>query len=1013
MAATIALSTPLGSAYREVLTPLVDSWLQIASASSASTSTAKATAPLALPDFDTLQEATKTRFDAFLAEHTSSLPVEAGLKEALGMDLKRYLDERIEAEFERSSAEQLLAITCACCDVAILSAQADLVDFNVPFMLIEETADMLPVSVCASLWDYAEARRNLLTTGFTPGRGTALVVLRTSNELLRRATKSDTADASFGGRILGFVSEVFPLDERAGRNQLGNFNTSNVTKIEPAPAAKDKQSTNSNEEAGREAGSEEPQDGKDAHQDAKQDESDDGLLPPNFYEDFWALQRFFSNPRSLADPYTPPPKPNKNAAEESDSTSQPPTIQPPTEPNSLKYFYKLTEKVLDVFSKIQAKETEQAFAPRSAKDSDLAMPMLQSETAHVDVQAEAKPAFDFLKTVPALCQAKRVKRKREQDDVSDSKRFKADSTGMDVDGASKYGAAHASLGEADESFFPKFLTGRQLLRYELQDPSFRFHILLQYFVLFQYILSWYGGDERWGKDKCKNAALQRPFVLSNDDNQMLRRQFWPSVSTMARALRPRLSVDPIGATFVTESSLRAGEVPSLLATSTVTRETFQGPDFLRTANQILRREQYWVSWKMNGCEPPIERSWAPKDSRPGAPAASSAKEEEEAQLEALREASTKLSSVLRRTPGPPGGWDHPLGTAALSRLWERGFPPPVEGTRMRENEDGIEQLCKTDGLEALEGFLRDIPTSDELAMQVSSAEERVVERKGEIKQTLLEKKAAERAERAEAEKRKAAEEEAERRKKEEGEADEEEEGEGQKKEATAEAEVEANGDVEMKDLKDADAATSASDVPDQSNGDKESATETLMSASEAPHTQAEAKRTPQPTVADEEVQVVARTDEDYTYLDEGRLNASWKYLRLARTSTVSHWKDLDPSSVATVIDRMKMAKKKPAASVPVNGVVASASTLTGAVAADEGQTTPGGSGLLSKDDQKGAADDAGEVQEDVEMKVLVEPAEPATKETVAISDGAVVALTSEENATVKTAVPGDEDGKDD
>ena len=58
---------------------------------------------------------------------------------------------------------------------------------------------------------------------------------------------------------------------------------------------------------------------------------------------------------------------------------------------------------------------------------------------------------------------------------------------------------------------------------------------------------------------------------------------------------------------------------------------------------------------------------------------------------------------------PPMPYPYPLGTAALSELWQDGFPPPVPGTRKTEDELGNEVQVATDGMEELE-FLPPIPS---------------------------------------------------------------------------------------------------------------------------------------------------------------------------------------------------------------------------------------------------------------------------------------------------------------
>jgi hypothetical protein len=55
-----------------------------------------------------------------------------------------------------------------------------------------------------------------------PQKGKALVLLRTLNDLLRRLSKMGNT-TMFCGRILTFLSGVFPLGERSGVNLRGEY----------------------------------------------------------------------------------------------------------------------------------------------------------------------------------------------------------------------------------------------------------------------------------------------------------------------------------------------------------------------------------------------------------------------------------------------------------------------------------------------------------------------------------------------------------------------------------------------------------------------------------------------------------------------------------------------------------------------------------------------------------------------------------------------------------------------
>lgn len=72
-----------------------------------------------------------------------------------------------------------------------------------------------------------------------PTKGKGPLLLRFLNELLRRLPKSNTEHVIFSGRILMFLSSVFPLGEKSGVNLRGNFNVAKETVFEPAEEKED------------------------------------------------------------------------------------------------------------------------------------------------------------------------------------------------------------------------------------------------------------------------------------------------------------------------------------------------------------------------------------------------------------------------------------------------------------------------------------------------------------------------------------------------------------------------------------------------------------------------------------------------------------------------------------------------------------------------------------------------------------------------------------------------------
>lgn len=110
------------------------------------------------------------------------------------------------------------------------------------------------------------------------------VLLRMCNDLLKRLSK--TQKTVFSGRILTFLAQLFPLNEKSGLNQIGHFNTENVTKL-----AKTKSIPTPVEETEKEKKMEVDEDGEinDVHQKSSTE----------FYINFWTLQDFFSKPFQL------------------------------------------------------------------------------------------------------------------------------------------------------------------------------------------------------------------------------------------------------------------------------------------------------------------------------------------------------------------------------------------------------------------------------------------------------------------------------------------------------------------------------------------------------------------------------------------------------------------------------------------------------------------------------------------------------------------------------------------
>ena len=133
-------------------------------------------------------------------------------------------------------------------DVLVTFVDRQLVDLSLAMTTIEVVLETQTVQNAERFFAYLESRMDRLTRvgcAFTtvcfrlslaffkdmiPGKGKALVILRTLNDLLRRLSKS--THTVFCGRILLFLANIFPLGERSGVNLRGEFNKENLTGFE-------------------------------------------------------------------------------------------------------------------------------------------------------------------------------------------------------------------------------------------------------------------------------------------------------------------------------------------------------------------------------------------------------------------------------------------------------------------------------------------------------------------------------------------------------------------------------------------------------------------------------------------------------------------------------------------------------------------------------------------------------------------------------------------------------------
>ncbi|KAM0786947.1 hypothetical protein ACM66B_002368 [Microbotryomycetes sp. NB124-2] len=163
-------------------------------------------------------------------------------------------------------------------DVILTFAEQGYADDTCPLNVITLLMDQQTVEGCVHLFRWIESRVDRVTKGMQPLRGKGPVLLRLSNELLRRLPKTKQEHVVFSGQVLMFLNSVFPLGEKSGVNLRGNFNTGKVTVFDEAESGSDKK--------------------RQVQQKGVQDDEAD---QPDFYHAFWSLQRYFSNPALLFD----------------------------------------------------------------------------------------------------------------------------------------------------------------------------------------------------------------------------------------------------------------------------------------------------------------------------------------------------------------------------------------------------------------------------------------------------------------------------------------------------------------------------------------------------------------------------------------------------------------------------------------------------------------------------------------------------------------------------------------
>ncbi|KXN88950.1 THO complex subunit 1 [Leucoagaricus sp. SymC.cos] len=186
-------------------------------------------------------------------------------------------------------------------DLVLTFTEQDACEQTFPFIVLQDLLETQTINSCSHIFSWIESHASRLTEGMVPQKGKALILLRTLNDLLRRLSKSGSTTV-FCGRILTFLSGVFPLGERSGVNLRGEYGTTWEDVWFPKQGMDDDvQMTDTQDQLNRGEGQELAMQ-VDSGEDAKKAPT---LRAPtdkkeDFYNTFWHLQVPFSKPPTFA-----------------------------------------------------------------------------------------------------------------------------------------------------------------------------------------------------------------------------------------------------------------------------------------------------------------------------------------------------------------------------------------------------------------------------------------------------------------------------------------------------------------------------------------------------------------------------------------------------------------------------------------------------------------------------------------------------------------------------------------
>ncbi|KAG9015256.1 UDP-glucose-4-epimerase [Tulasnella sp. JGI-2019a] len=201
-----------------------------------------------------------------------------------------------EAEAMRGDSSSYYQAIMDRLDIVLTLSEFNACDPTLPFSILEDVFETQTVATCMEVFSWLETRRDRATNDMQPSKGKGLSLLRTLNNLLRRVSKTGST-AQFCGRILIFLSSVFPFGERSGVNLRGEYGPAWSSVTVPVPESDEMEGVEKT--AGTENGQDTQAEGAEGSSTSSAAEE---KKKAERYNTFWSLQTYFARPQTFASP---------------------------------------------------------------------------------------------------------------------------------------------------------------------------------------------------------------------------------------------------------------------------------------------------------------------------------------------------------------------------------------------------------------------------------------------------------------------------------------------------------------------------------------------------------------------------------------------------------------------------------------------------------------------------------------------------------------------------------------